>query len=134
MGRPIEKDGFTVEVLAGKIRIGSFEFSAAEANMITGLLSFAGQMGSMGVLPPSIGHAPFSVAFANNGVHILHREGSSGGVEFRFNQLDALVNIINLGVDAHKNTLDVNKSERSRLRGRMVPAGANAPDIIDGRG
>lgn len=134
MSRPIEKDGFTVEALAGKIRIGSFEFAASEANKITGLLSFAGQMGSMNALPPSIGHEPFSVAFANNGVHFLHREGTKGGVEFRFDQLDALVSIINHGVDAHKNTLDINRSERSRLRGRMVNAGANAPDIIDGRG
>lgn len=133
MAKPIEKDGFKVEILPGKLRVGSLEFSASEASKITGLLSFAGQMAAMPGLPPSIGHAPFEIAFSNTGIHFLHREGTPGGVEFKFEQLDALVAIINHGVDAHKNQLEVQKTSRLAARGRMT-SGVNAPDIIEGRG
>ena len=134
MGKTIEKDGFKVEVFPGKLRVANLDFSAGESTRLTGLISLAGQMASMKALPPSIGHSPFVIAFNNTGNHLLHREGTDSGVWFKINQTDALVGIINHGVEAHKNQLNVQSADRLRNRGNIRAPGVNAPDIIDGRG
>lgn len=134
MGKSIEKDGFKVDVLPGYLKVGTLSFSPAEAAKMTSLLSWAGNMASMEVLPPTIGHVPFEVIFVDDGNHALRRTDAKGLVAFRFEQIDALVSIINNGIEAHKNNLDVQSDSRLRNRGRMATVGANAPDIIDGRG
>lgn len=134
MGKSIEKDGFKVDVLPGSLKVGTLSFSPAEAAKMTSLLSWAGNMASMEVLPPTIGHAPFEVIFVDDGTHALCRTDAKGLVKFRFEQIDALVSIINNGIETHKNNLDVQSDSRLRNRGRMATVGANAPDIIDGRG
>lgn len=134
MGKSIEKDGFKVEMLPGSLRVATLNFSPADAAKITNLLSWASNMASMKALPPQVGHTPFEVKFANDGNHLLHRVDAKGEVVFRFEQIDALVNIINHGVEAHKNQLNVQSADRLRSRGRTVAAGTNSPDIIDGRG
>jgi hypothetical protein len=134
MGKSITKNGFTVEILPKMLSIQTLKFSPSESVSLASALGWAGRMAPQKVLPPTVSSGTFVVTFNEDGNHSVSREGTKGNIYFTFQQVDGLVEIVNMGLEAHKTLMEVNRAERLRGRGRTGSPGQNSPDIIDGRG
>jgi len=135
MNTEIEKDGFRVEITPQFLSINGVHFSPGEAGKVANVLVWAIRMQDLKALPPTVTDGPFTITFSEDGFHRLSRNDnkSTSFVTFQFSQVDSLVNIVNSGVDAYKNNIDVQSIDRARARGRVGAVGANYPDIIDGK-
>jgi len=136
MNTSIERNGFRVEITPQFLSISGVRFSPGEVAKIASVLVWASRMSELKALPPTVTDGPFTVTFSEDGLHRLARndDKSVAFIAFQFGQADALIDIINCGVDAYKNNMDVQSVDRARARGRTSATGSNYPDIIDGRG
>ena len=136
MNTSIEKSGFRLEITPQFLSINGVHFSPGETPKLANVLVWAARMSDMKALPPTVSDGAFTVTFSENGLHRLARndDKSTAFIAFQFSEVDAIVSLINSGVDGYKNNMDVQSVDRARARGRVSATGSNYPDIIDGRG
>lgn len=114
MSNIIKTEKWEAKVDVDAISISSFIFRPSEAKVITSLLAFAGSMCNMKVLPPEIEDPPFIVKFSEYGELSLSTGSRKGSVDFKFEDVDDLIVLIN---DLVKVSID-NHTLRPHARGK----------------
>lgn len=128
MNRPVVFGKWKGTVNRHNSDIGGFTFSLGEGSKITALLSLAGGMAGLRALPAEINDVPFIIAFSEDGLHTLRRGEFDKGLEFSFDEIDDLIQMVNA---CREVGIEILKHAPSAV-GRQNLAG-DAPDIIEGR-
>lgn len=128
MSNTLQTGKFKAHITHSEINLDGLRFTPAQGDVITGLLSTAGKMSTMDVLPSEINNSPVKIRFTELGKLLLSLEGQTSNIELSFDDVDNLVDLIQQSIGVQ---IDMQRLSPQPRGDGYIPN--KIPDTFDGR-